>query len=127
MLVKNKNDKDFTEITKVVYNQLREKYGNYGARISDMFQLLKDAFGISEFELLNTKLINNGAFESYLMDRQVDWMQGKDIDFGDIYEAILTAGDFTKTERDLFEMGKVEERLWAIYLLICNPELGNGI
>ena len=75
--------------------------------------------------MLDPRVINNGVLDSYLMDRQVDWMSGKEINFNEIYNKILEVGEFSKTERDLFESGKIEERLWAIYLLVCNPGIDN--
>lgn len=124
-LIKSNKDIDFTPTTESTFNLLRWKYGAYAARISNIFQLLKDAFGIEEYEMLDPRVINNGVLDSYLMDRQVDWMSGKEINFNEIYNKILEVGEFSKTERDLFESGKIEERLWAIYLLVCNPGIDN--
>lgn len=117
---KTKKDEDFTGTVKAVYSLLSMKYG-YTARISDMFLLLKEAFGLQEFELLDPRLCENGQFESYLIDRLIDWQAGKEIDFSDIYRAILEVGDFTGTEKEMFYTGDIEERLWAIYLVVCEP------
>ena len=35
----------------------------------------------------------------------------------------LVAGDFTSQERLMFETGSMEERIWAILLLITSPDL----
>lgn len=123
--VKNNKDTDFTETVETTFNILRWKYGPYAARISNIFQMIKDSFGIEDFEILDPRICNNGMLDSYLMDRQVDWMSGKDVNFKDVYNKILEIGDFTKLEKDLFESGKIEERLWAIYLVVCNPGIEN--
>lgn len=118
--IKNKNCKDYTGIVISVYKTLSLKYG-YTVRISDIFQLIKDSFGINDFEIFDPLYCNIGQFESYLMNGLIDWQKGLNIDFSDIYRAILTVGDFTETEKDMFKYGNIEERLWAIYLVISNP------
>lgn len=123
MLVTNKNNKDYTETVKVVFNNLRKIHKNYSSRITDIFQLIKEAFGLSEFDELDERFCNNGPFLSYLIDKQIDWMNGKDINFEEIYKSILSAGEFSKKEKDLFKLGKIEERLWAIFLLVCNSQI----
>ena len=50
--IKTINDTDFTDVVRSVYKLLSEKYG-YTARISDIFILLRDAFDIKEFLLLD--------------------------------------------------------------------------
>jgi hypothetical protein len=122
MLVKNKNDNDYTEIVKSVYHLLSNEFG-YLARISDIWLLLARSFNIKEFELIDTRQYQNGQFESYLIDRLIDWKHGKDVNFSEITDAIKTVGDFTSSEKLMFEHGNIDERLWAIYLLIDSPEL----
>ena len=120
MFVKNKNNTDYTDTVKAVYNILSEKY-KYMIRITLIFELLKDAFGFKEFDLLDLRLCNNNLIESYLIDRQLDWQNGKDVNFTEIYEVILKEGEFSNTEKLLFKTGNIEERLWAIFLAICSP------
>lgn len=122
MFIKNKNDNDYTGVTKSVYHILADRFG-YTARISDIWELLRYSFGIEEFELLNPRLYQNGMFESYLLDELIKWRNGEDVNFTDIYQAILTVGDFTGREKLMFDYGNVEERLWAIFLVVCNPEM----
>ena len=122
MFIKNKNDNDYTGVTKSVYHILADRFG-YTARISDIWELLRYSFGIEEFELLNPRLYQNGMFESYLLDELIKWRNGEDVNFTDIYRAILTVGDFTGREKLMFDYGNIEERLWAIFLVICNPEM----
>lgn len=119
-LIKNKNCTDYTGIVISVYKILSLKYG-YTVRISDIFQLLKDSFGIKDFEIFDPMYCNIGQFESYLINELIDWQKGLDVDFSDIYRAILTIGDFTESEKDMFRYGNIEERLWAIYLVVSNP------
>lgn len=122
MFIKNKNDNDYTGVTKSVYHILADRFG-YTARISDIWELLRYSFGVEEFELLNPRLYQNGMFESYLLDELIKWRNGEDVNFTDIYQAILTVGDFTGREKLMFDYGNIEERLWAIFLVICNPEM----
>ena len=122
MLIKNKNNTDYTEIVKSVYNMLSIEFG-YLARITDIWLLLAKSFNLQNFELINQKQYQNGEFESYLIDRLIEWRNGEDVNFSDISEAILMVGDFTGSEKLMFEHGKIDERLWAIYLVICDPTL----
>ncbi len=120
MFVKNKNDKDYTNTVKEVYKLLSAQFG-YTARISNFWELLKNSLGIKEFEIFDPRLSNNGSFEAYLIDKQIDWQNGEDVDFSEIYDAILVTGTFSGTEKLLFSSSNLEERLWAIYLVICDP------
>ena len=120
MLVKNKNDNDYTEIVKSVYHLLSNEFG-YLARISDIWLLLARSFNLQKLELIDTTQYQNGEFESYLIDRLIDWKNGKDVNFTEISDAIKLVGDFTSDEKLMFEHGKIDERLWAIYLVICDP------
>ena len=120
--IKKKSDTDYTDITKTVYNILKDKY-SYRARISDIFLLLKDSFGVGEFILLDFRQMNNSPFESWLVDRYISWLHDEEIDFVEISNAVLTVGDFTISEKELLISGLIEERLWAIFLILSSPEL----
>lgn len=122
MLVKNKENTDYTDATRLTYHIINDTYG-YTARIVNIWEFLKLALQIDEFEILTPKNYNNAPFETYLMDRQIDWMEGKDVDFGEVYRKILETGDFTRGEKRLMSEYKIEEILWGIYLAVCNPEL----
>lgn len=117
---KSISDKNYTDIVKTNYKYLIYKYG-YTLRISNLFELLKTSFAINEFELLDFKNNDiNSQFESYLMDEFINWKNGKVIDFSDIYRSIVTVGEFSKRELDIFEKGNIEEVLWSIFLAISN-------
>ena len=121
-LVVNKYNKDYPDITKTTYTYLLQ-FHKYTARVADIWQLLKESYDIKEFDALDYEQIQNGTLVSWLIDRQIDWQDGKDINFTEVYQALLTAGDFTSSEKKMFESSGIEERLWAIFLLITNPEL----
>lgn len=125
-LIKNKNDTDFTETVRATYIKLNSKYGST-ARINRIFEMVKYSFDLSEFMALEENQIQNARLESWLLDRQLDWISGKPIDFREVYNAILLAGDFIGSEKRLFEMGKIEERIWAIFLAVCDPKNKNKI
>lgn len=120
--IKTINDTYYTQTVQYVYLKLIDKYRNI-ARISDIFTLLRDAFDIDDWVALDPNILQNGTLESYLIDRQVEWMNGNPIDFNDIYQALLTAGDFVASEIKIFEQGNIRERLWAIFLVITRPDL----
>ena len=121
-LIKSKENIDYTEVVKNTYSLVRSTLG-YTARIINIWDILKLTLGIDEFEILMPEMYNNASFESYLVNKQIDWMEGRDVDFHEIYEAVLTVGDFTSEEKRLMINRKLEEILWGIFLAICNPEL----
>lgn len=120
MYKKTKDSRDFTDTAVNVYHRLIQRYGGT-ARISNMFELFKEAYGIDEYMVLDPKTCQNGPFESYLMDELMVWLNGDEVDMSEIYKSILEAGDFTLNEKRLFEIGKPEERIWAIFLAISDP------
>lgn len=120
--ITNKFNTDYPDITRSTYNLLWIKYG-YSARITLFWDLLRTSVGDSEFELLEYRTIHNGEFMSWLIDRLIEWREGKDVNFSEIYRAFLVAGDFTIQEKIKFEYCSIEERLWAIYLVVTSPGL----
>lgn len=121
-IITNKYNTDYPETTVMVYRYLLPN-NQYSARISNMFQLLAESFGLKNFEILDYRDIQNGPFVSWLMDRQIEWQKGEDVNLSEIYRALLVAGDFTSQEKLMFETGSMEERIWAILLLITSPDL----
>lgn len=116
------NDTDFTQTVKYTYLKLIDKYRNV-ARITDIFTLLRGSLDIPEWILLDTREVQNGNFESYLIEKQQSWLRNEPINFTELYKALLTAGEFVISERRMFEQGNIEEILWAIFLVITKPDL----
>ncbi len=83
--------------------------------------MLRDAFGIKEFALHDPRTVRQLELQSWLLDRQIEFMNGEDVDFTEIYEALMIASDFIRSERINFELGNVEERLWGIFWTIIDP------
>lgn len=119
-MIKNKESNDFSSSAALVCNLIVEKYG-YTARITRIWELLQDALAIQEFELLDYREVKP-EFESYLVDRLIDWNTGKNVNFSLIKEAILLAGEFTGKEKLLLRQDDIEDRLWGIFLAVSNPE-----
>lgn len=116
------NDTDFTQTVRYTYLKLIDKYRNV-ARITDIFTLLRESLDIPEWILLDTREVQNGNFESYLIEKQQSWLRNEPINFTELYKALLTAGEFVISERRMFEQGNIEEILWAIFLVITKPDL----
>ena len=82
---------------------------------------------LSNVNSLNEKKLDELNKDIYRVDidnkiqKNHDYL--KNDDFGEIYEAILTVGDFTTTEKRTMMYEKIEEILWGIFLAICNPNL----
>lgn len=116
---KKSKDNEYSYTTLLVEDLIKNKYG-YTARITDIWKLLADSIGLEKFELLDPKYYMNGPFESYLIDEYIKWNKEEEIDFTDIYEAILKVGDFTSSEKLTLSSCSVEERLLGIFLALSN-------
>lgn len=119
-MIKTKKSKDFTETTLLVYNSLTKKYG-FSARLSDIWDLLRDAFSIDDFDILDTRFIDVVKLQNYLIKVQRDWQAGLDVDFGEFAKTLLEIGDFSRGEKTMFTDGAIEERLWGILLAVTRP------
>lgn len=118
MIIENKLD-NLPDITKNIYLKLKEKYG-ITARATRFLEMFKYALQVDEWVLLDERLILNGQFDSYIIDKTYQFMNGGVIDTREIYDAILTAGDFVQSEKRMFESEQVDEIIWAIFLAITN-------
>ena len=118
--IKNINDRNFTPDMLLTYHLLSKKW-SYRARVSSIYEMLRDAFGMKEFALHDPRTVRQLELQSWLLDRQIEFMNGEDVDFTEIYEALMIASDFIRSERIDFELGNVEERLWGIFWTIIDP------
>lgn len=121
-----KDCKDFPGTTRKTYIVLNSRFGN-NIRVSDIFELWRLAFRIDEFTLLDERMIQNGEFQAYVMDKIIAWNRGEEIDMNEIYQKILETGEFSQTELRIFESGEPEYRIWAIILAITDPNNTNNI
>lgn len=108
---KSIKDKDYSGGAILVCNTIKAKYG-ITARITRIWEFLEVALSIEKFEILDTRLVHPN-FESYIVDRFIDWMNGEEVDFSEIQKAILVAGDFTEREKILLRQNDIEDRLWG--------------
>ena len=120
-MIKKRTDTDYTET--VIFSYKLLKHLGYSARISDLWKMLCIVFGINEFEILDLRSRNVSEFESYLFDKLIDWKRGNEVDFQEIEESIFTFGDFTGSEKIMLETGNLQERLWAIFLCLVDPNM----
>ena len=119
---KSKKDRDFSDITRMTYKVLNYKFG-YAARIMDILNLIKESYGLKEFKILDFNNPDLRNFETYVIDQYIDWVKEKEIDFDNIEKAILSIGDFTEMEKLLLQSGDLQDRLWAIFLCLSDPNL----
>lgn len=123
---KTKNSRDYPLSTIFTYERLNKAYGQ-NARVSDIFNLWKLAYELEEFDLLDLKQIQAHEFLSYFMDKIIEWNQGKEVDLLGLYKDLLEAGEFSLSERRLFELGEPENKMWAVILAITDPTNKNKI
>lgn len=116
---KTKDDKDYSDSFKTAYKILQRK--NEILKITDFWRALSIVYGLKEFEILNLRSPHTSEFESYLMDVLIEWVKGDKINLSEIEEAIYTFGDFTEMEKLLFESENLQDRIWAIYTYLIDP------
>lgn len=122
-LIKKIDEIDYTPITTATFSILKQKYG-YTLRVSMILQIIKDFIGTGEdFHLIDVRTCNNGLIESYLIDKQIDWQKGKEVNFSEIYREIEKVYSFSASEKRLLEDCKIEEKLWALYLALSKSSL----
>ena len=105
------------------YSQLKKKYGSFGARISDLIQMLEVLHGGEKFELFDTRTWNPGDFTSYLIDVQIKFMKGDSIDLVVLHNDILKVYQWTLAEKKKFINEVIEEKIWAIFKYVIDPTL----
>jgi hypothetical protein len=121
--IKTINDKDYTDIAVNVFNILKTRYG-YTLRISRILEIIKDVFLFGQDLLLvDINFCNNGSFDSFMMDRMIDWQQGKEVSFSKIKEEIYKTYQFSSSEKLILETGSIEERLWGFFLALSKSQL----
>lgn len=124
-LIKTIEDKDYTPIVISTFDIIKSRYG-YTLRISMILTIIKEIFlgKIDEdFDLIDIRSCNNGPIESYLIDKQIDWQNKKELDFSEIYSKILEYYSLSRMEKLILETGNIEEKLWAFYLALSKPSL----
>ena len=89
--------------------------------MSEFVQYLTEIFGIKEFELFDSYTWNNAEFLSYLLDRQIDYKNGKVLDMSQLHKDILIAYDFTRKEKRMFIEEEIEkiEKFLAFSAIFC--------
>lgn len=116
----------YTELpiqVQLYYMTLKKKYGVYGARISDLILMLELLHGGERFELFDTRTWNPGDFVSYLMDIQLKFMSGESIDLVTLHDDILKVYQWTIAEKKRFINEVIEEKIWAIFKYVIDPNL----
>lgn len=106
--------------TKYSFNLLKEKHG-YTGRMSEFVKYLTEIFGINEFELFDTYTWNKAEFLSYLLDRLIEYKNGKTLDMAQLHKDILVAYDFTRKEKRMFIEESIEKRLWGLFIYLNEP------
>ena len=119
-LINNKIPEDkIPQITKICFNLLKDKYG-FTARMSDFIQLLETTF-MTKFELFDSLTWNSPQFLSYMLDKQADFINGKDVDLAIIHSYLLNVYNWTISEKRKFIENNLEEKIWAVFLIITDP------
>ena len=125
-LIKNVKDTDYTDLVRKTYHLVVDNYG-YSIRITRLIELLETALGNLKFRIIDHKLMRGSEFESHLLDVQYDFINGKDIDFNELYNYLVENADFLESEKRIMRLGKIEEILWGILLAVIDPQNSRNI
>ena len=125
-LIKNVKDTDYTDLVRKTYHLVVDNYG-YSIRITRLIELLETALGSLKFRIIDHKLMRGSEFESHLLDIQYDFINGKDIDFNELYGYLIENVDFLESEKRIMRLGKIEEILWGILLAVIDPQNSRNI
>lgn len=106
---------------KLYYQTLKDSYGQTG-RITDLVQML-EKLSLNKFELFDPRTWNSGLFASYLLDQQIKFQNGEPLDMVILHDDILKVYEFTQAEKKQFINEVVEEKIWAIFKFVTNPNL----
>ena len=112
---------ELTDSVKLYYSVLRNTYGQFG-RITDLVQMLEKLFK-NKFELFDSRTWNSSQFSSYLLDLQIKFRDGEDLDMVVIHDDILKVYEFTIAEKKSFINEIIEEKIWAIFKYVVDPNL----
>ena len=125
-LIKNVKDTDYTDLVRKTYHLVVDNYG-YSIRITRLIELLETALGSLKFRIIDHKLMRGSEFESHLLDVQYDFINGKDIDFNELYSYLVENVDFLESEKRIMRLRKIEEILWGILLAVIDPQNSRNI
>ena len=114
-------DTELTEPVKIFYMMLKKSYGVNG-RITDLIQMLEKLYG-DKFELFDPRTWNTSQFSSYLMDQQIKFQNGEALDMVVLHDDLLKVYDFTGAEKKRFINESIEEKIWAVFKFVTNPNL----
>ena len=120
--IRTLNDSDYNENVINTYNQLKNLYP-YGVTIFRLFEIISRLFNIKDWDLFDYNEIQNGNFESYLVDFTRSYLNGNPTNFTELKNSILKAGYFSEQEKRLFEENKLDEKLWAILMVVTNKRI----
>lgn len=112
---------ELTDTVKIYYSALRKFYGQNG-RITDLIQML-ERLSNNKFELFDPRTWNTSQFSSYLMDLQIKFQNGEDLDMVVLHDDILKVYEFTIAEKKSFIDEIIEEKIWAIFKYVVDPKL----
>lgn len=116
-MIITKNSISQTSVVKETFNYLKLQYK--GERIGDIVELIQKATGIDL--KIDLKLVWSAEIFSKLLDYQLQYINGEELDLTEMKEYIYKTLEFSKRDITLFEKLNLEERLWAIMMLISEP------
>lgn len=114
----SKNINDIPEEAKYSFNLLKSKH-SYSLRIVDLPVILSE---ILDLDININEHRGSQEFDSYLLDFQRNFGEGKNVDLAQLHRDILSGFHFSKREDSVFLSHDFEAILLGILLVLTNPE-----
>lgn len=125
-IIKSRNETDYPEDVVKAYLEIVEKM-NYRATVSNFMEMVKLTVNEGkDWELLDTTQSRNIQFESFLIDCIQNFSNGKDINFTEIVERLKAYATFTNREEYTLFENKIENKIWAIFLVLANVNINKS-
>ena len=118
----------FTEVPediKTMTHYLEQKFG-VTIRPSGTLDMIKYLIGKEpkeEWDLMDLTMIMNGPFESYMIEKYQDFLEGREIELKELADAVMTIGDYSRSEKRNMNKIGLENITWAICLAILKNNI----
>lgn len=124
-LIKDRFNEEWTDDCRVAFNTSR----TLGiTSISRLLEVIAATFSIKEWDFHDPRSVINGELDSYLLDKLSDFFYDEEVNFDEVVETLLKYGDFSTAEKRMFKAGKLEERIWGVFLsLLPNDKRINNL
>lgn len=104
-----------------MFNLLKATHGDLSIRISSLVALLQEVTGVILDDVVDLKSSWSPMVLSELLDTQKNFYDGKEVEISEFFERICEIFQIGKKKKQLMYKNGVEDGLWAILLILTDP------